>query len=81
MIWSLGVPPLWGGRGAEIAANSFHQVAQLTLVVARIGYKMNHLATHFLPSEVRVLKFRVADVCAKYGKDIGTRGSCMSFEA
>ena len=43
-----------------------HQIAQLALVIARIGHQMCHLAAHFLPSEVGILKFCAADVCAKY---------------
>lgn len=33
-----------------------------------------------LPNEVGVLKLRNDDMRAKYGKSIGGRGSCMSFE-
>ena len=37
---------------------------------------------HIPPSKcVRMLKFCVAHMCAKWGKSIGKRGSSMSFDA
>lgn len=51
---------------AEISANGFHKTRQLSLVTSVFGYQMGHLATWLLPTEVGVLEFRVADVCAKY---------------
>ena len=38
--------------------------SQLGFVVVRMSHKMGHLARRFLPTVVRVLKFRAADVCA-----------------
>jgi hypothetical protein len=63
----------------EIAANGFHQVAQLALVIARIGYQMGHLTAHFLPSEVGILKFCAADMCAKWGEKHRNKGFIHVF--
>ena len=38
--------------------------SQLGFVVVRMSHKMGHHARRFLPTVVRVLKFRAADVCA-----------------
>ncbi len=53
---------------AKIAAKRFHNAGQLPLVTPTFGHQMGHNAAWFLPTEVRVLKFRAADVCAKYGE-------------
>jgi hypothetical protein len=50
-------------------------------VMAQIGYEMGHHAHLLLPTEVWVLKFRTADLCASTGKSIEIRGSYMSLEA
>ena len=65
----------------RIAVAGFYKKAQLTLVTSRIGYNIGHQATYLLPTAVGILKFCAIDMCAKRGKSIGTRGSCMSFEA
>ena len=46
-----------------------------------IGYLMGHFAAHFLPNKVGMLKFCVAEMCAKGRKNIENRGSNTSFEA
>ena len=40
---------------------------------------MGHFSTHFLPNEVEILKFCVANMCAKLGKSIENIGSNTSF--
>ena len=52
----------------EIAADGFHHRCQLAFVVATIGHEIGHHARRFLPTVVRILKFRAADVCAKDGE-------------
>ena len=52
----------------EITANGFRKLRQLALVVAAFCHQISHHAAWFLPTEVRVLKFRTADVCAKDGE-------------
>ena len=65
----------------EVTTNMLHDVGQLPLVTARIAHQIGHYARRFIPTEVGILKFCIADVCAKYGKNFGTKGSYMSFEA
>ena len=65
----------------ELAHDGFNTNGQLVLAHARICNQVCHLTANLLPSEVGVLKFRTADVCAKDRENIGTKGSCMSFEA
>ena len=54
---------------------------QLALVTPIFGHKVGHLAASFLPSEVLILKFRIAHFCPRGGNIMGTRGACISFEA
>jgi hypothetical protein len=42
---------------------------------------MGHFSAHFLPNEVWILKFCVAEMCAKSRENIENRGSNTSFEA
>ena len=50
----------------EIAANGIRKILKLALIIARMSHQIDHHARRFLPTEVRVLKFCTADVCAKY---------------
>lgn len=68
-------------RSPPRCRNGLDRGSQLSLFNTGIGHQDGHLATKFLPGEVGVLKFRIADMSAKYEKNIGTRGSCISFEA
>ena len=64
------------GKGAFMGCTELDSVT----ITARIANQIGYHAACFLPSEVGILKFCVADMCAKYGKSIVTKGSRMSFE-
>ena len=49
----------------KISTDSLRQIGQLTLVTPRIAHQISHLAAHFLPTVIRILKFCIADMCAK----------------
>ena len=51
---------------AKVAPNSLLEVVQLTPFTARMAHNIGHYAHRLLPNEVEVLKFRAADVGAKY---------------
>jgi hypothetical protein len=68
-----------GVLNTEIAANCFHKIGQLALITARIRYRIGHHAAWLLPSEVGVLKFRTADVCAKDGEKHRNQGLAHVF--
>ena len=59
----------------------FFKGSQLSFVVTTFCYEIGHYARQFLPIVVSILKISAGDVCAKDGEKIGTRGSCMPFEA
>ena len=52
----------------EITANGVCKILELALVIARMSHQIGHHARRFLPTVVGVLKFRAADMCAKYGE-------------
>ena len=53
----------------------------MTLVTARVGHQIGHLATRFLPCEVGILEFRAAHVCSEDGEKHRDEGVVQSFEA
>ena len=63
----------------EIAANGFHNVGQLTLVTPTFCHEIGHHATKFLPTEVGILKFCTAYMCAKYRKKHRNKGFLHVF--
>ena len=48
-------------------------------ITARIANQIGHHAARFLPSEVGILKFCVADMCAKYGEKYRNQGFAHVF--
>jgi hypothetical protein len=48
-------------------------------ITARIANQIGHHAACFLPSEVGILKFCVADMCAKYGEKHRNQGFAHVF--
>ena len=64
---------------AEFAAKCFHNIAELALVTARIRHEIGHQATHLLPGEVGIVKFRAADVCAKDREKYRNEGFAHGF--
>ena len=57
-------------EGTEVTTNMLHDVGQLPLVTARIAHQIGHYARRFIPTEVGIMKFCIADVCAKYGEKL-----------
>ena len=51
---------------SEITSNGFYKNRKLALVIATFCNEIGHHACRLLPTVVRILKFRAADVCAKY---------------
>ena len=49
----------------KVTANSLCKIRELALVVTTFRHQIGHHASHFLPTVVRILKFRATDVCAK----------------
>ena len=64
---------------AEITANGIRKILELTLIVARMSHQIGHHARRFLPSIVRIEKFRAADVCAKNGEKHRNEGFMSVF--
>ena len=84
---ALGVERLWRRHLPRPAvsnyhvmlANSFHEIGQFAFVAARIRHQIGHLTRQFLSSEVGVLKFRAADMCAKNGEKHRNKGFVHVF--
>ena len=50
-------------------------------IIATFCHQNGHHTAYFLPTTVGILKFCIADVRTKRGKNIKTKGLYMSFEA
>ena len=59
----------------------FVRDARLPLITPTFGHQDGHYATKFLPTEVRVLKFRTADVSAKYKEKHRNKRIYLSFDS
>ena len=53
----------------------------MTLVTPTFGHEVGHLATKFLPTEVRILKFRTAHMCSEDGEKYRNKGLLVNFGA
>ena len=52
----------------KIATDGLYKIRKLALVTPTFGHKVGHLATKFLPTEVRILKFGAAHMCPEDGE-------------
>jgi len=64
---------------AEVAADGLDEGGQLALVTPGFGHEVGHLATWFLPTEVRILKFRTAHVSSQDGEKHRNEGFVHVF--
>ena len=68
----------WLFRIGESAFSGCIELDSVT-ITARIANQIGHHAARFLPSEVGILKFCVADMCAKYGEKHRNQGFAHVF--